>query len=139
MMYFIEEPGEVSCREGFKISTVHECTSACRELGKITGLLKNGNACYISGNRKKCRQDGRGSSKTSLVCVRKGNINIWICIRNEICLIHPCLIFDYFLQLLVAVVATKSTVMTTTTKPSTIYILSNSKSYYISTFLIFFE
>ena len=82
-MYFIEESGELSCREGSKILTISECTTACRELGKETGLLKNGKPCYISGNGKKCRQDGRRSSKTSLVCVRKGNMNIWISIRYE--------------------------------------------------------
>ena len=83
MMYFIEEPGELSCREGSKILTIQECTSACRDLGKITGLLKNGEECYISGNRKKCRQDGRRNSKTCLVCIRNGNIHIWISIRDE--------------------------------------------------------
>ena len=82
-MYFIEESGELSCREGSKILTINECTTACRELGKGTGLLKNGKACYISGNGKKCRQDGRRTSKTSLVCVRKGNMNIWTSIRDK--------------------------------------------------------
>ena len=73
MMYSIEEPGELVCRKGSKVLTIDQCTSACRELGKDTGLLKNGKACYVSGNGKKCRQDGRQGLKTSLVCVVKGN------------------------------------------------------------------
>ena len=52
--------------------TIRECRAACNELDRGTGAMKTGKACYIAQNGK-CRQDGRQGSRTSLVCISRGN------------------------------------------------------------------
>ena len=76
MTYYIEEEGEQSCKKGTKITTTPECKTACEKLGKDVGTLRANRACYVAKNGK-CRQDGRPSSKTSLVCIEMGNIKIY--------------------------------------------------------------
>ena len=74
--YYTEKEGVQSCKNGNKISKTSECKTACEKLGKDVGTLRPTNACYVAKNGK-CRQDGRQGTKTSLVCIERGNIKIY--------------------------------------------------------------
>ena len=76
--YVLEKRGEKSCKDGSAISSSLECTEACNAMEKNLGHLKNGKLCYVAGNRRSCRQDGRHGAKASLIC--KGNGTIHTCI-----------------------------------------------------------
>ena len=73
--YVLETRGEKSCRDGFAISSSLECTEACDALEKNYVQLKNGRLCYVAGNGRTCKQDGRHGAKASLIC--KGNRTIY--------------------------------------------------------------
>ena len=73
--YFVAEQGELSCKEGSTVMTTEECKVACKSLEKVVGRLKGKNLCYIAGNGK-CRQDGRQSRKTSLVCSTEDKLDM---------------------------------------------------------------
>ena len=76
--YVLEKRGEKSCKDGSRISSSLECTEACNTLQKNFGYLKDGKVCYVAGNGRTCKQDGRHGSKASLIC--KGNGTIHTCI-----------------------------------------------------------
>ena len=77
--YVLERRGEKSCKDGSRISSSLECTEACNALQKNFGYLKNGKVCYVAGNGRTCKQDGRHGAKASLIC--KGNGTIHTCIK----------------------------------------------------------
>ena len=72
--YVLEKRGEKTCRDGSSISSSLECQEACNALDKNSGNLKNGRLCYVAGNGRTCKQDGRHGVKASLIC--KGNVTI---------------------------------------------------------------
>ena len=76
--YFIEDIGQTSCQNGTKIINAEDCKTACIELKRNIGKMKNGKECYIAGNGK-CRQAGRRGKKSSLVCITRGNPDILQC------------------------------------------------------------
>ena len=76
--YVLEKRGEKSCKDGSAISSSLECKQACDALEKNYGYLKNGRLCYVTGNGRMCKQDGRNGAKASLIC--KGNGTIHTCI-----------------------------------------------------------
>ena len=76
--YFVDDGQNRACQGGYKIMTSHACRTACNELDRRIGNIKNmkdGNECYIAGNGK-CRQNGNRGKNTLLVCMKKGNRNI---------------------------------------------------------------
>ena len=76
--YFVGDGDNRACQGGYKIMTSHDCRTACNELERQIGNIKNmkdGNECYIAGNGK-CRQNGKRGKNTLLVCMKKGNRNI---------------------------------------------------------------
>ena len=76
--YVLEERGEKSCKDGSVIYSSLECTEACNTLEKNYGYLKHNRLCYVAGNGRTCKQDGRHGAKASLIC--KGNGTIHTCI-----------------------------------------------------------
>ena len=66
--YVLEQKGEKSCKVGSVISSSLECTEACNTLDKNYGYLKHDRLCYVAGNGRTCKQDGRHGAKASLIC-----------------------------------------------------------------------
>ena len=79
--YFVGDGDNRACQGGYKIMTSQYCRTACNELERKIGNIKNmkdGNECYIAGNGK-CRQNGRRGKDTLLLCMKKGN---WIILQH---------------------------------------------------------
>ena len=74
MKYVLGNRGEKSCKDGSAISSSRECTKACDALEKNYGYLKHDRLCYVAGNGRTCKQDGRHGGKASLICKGNGTI-----------------------------------------------------------------
>ena len=63
------------CSGGSKITDTTKCMEACNKLGiSLSGNpFRNGRPCY-QGGRGVCNQNGKWGSKSTMVCVRSGNL-----------------------------------------------------------------